>query len=110
MSRLRSSRQSNTAGAVQKDKDAVLLDIKSIKRTAEDHAKNVQRRLRSDAKAQYTLYRCQILIDKDEIPPDRRRMQILPENLKESRSSHTENRCDHGLHHLQDGSAGPKFR
>lgn len=79
-------------------------------RAAEDRARPVQTPHRSDTMVQYTLYRCQILTDTDEIPPDRIQGRILPGNWRGFRSSHTASHCDHGLHHLQDGSAGPKFR
>lgn len=49
---------------------------------AEGREASVQNGLHSDAKARYSLYIDQILIDRDELPPDRISERILPGNWK----------------------------
>lgn len=76
--------------------ESIAAQNKSIKRTAEAREASAQRRHRSDEMAQDTLYRYQILIDKDEQPPAGRQVRTLPESLKGFRSEHTGNRYAHG--------------
>ena len=82
---------------------------KSIKRTAEAREASAQRRHRSDAMAQDTLYRYQILIDKDEQPPAGRQEQTLLGNWKGFRSNHIDQKYGYDRLHHPDVNVEPRF-